>query len=112
METSDIPDCPICHNHLKFDKVSSLVEKAFPIPPGEYAQVAKEYKAIKWAGKAYFVRKEYFKEEIKPFPRSLLFLLGTSSVKQLLRSYSHGYALSQDLWLSKLSEKFPAGREN
>jgi hypothetical protein len=112
METSAIPDCPLCHNHLKVDKVSSLVEKAFPIPPGEYAQVAKEYKAIKWAGKAYYVKKEYFEVTNVSLPHSLLFLFGNSAIKQFVRSSSRLFVLTQDRWVSKLSEKYSPEREN
>jgi hypothetical protein len=112
MENSLLPDCPICNDHFKVEKVSLVVEKAFPIPLGDYAQIAKEYKAVKWADRAYYIRKEYFTEEIKPFPRSLLFLFGTSSIKQLVRSFSKQFILAQDRWVSKLSEKFPADREN
>src|SRR4051794_3752560 len=87
MPDQELPDCPYCQHHDRVEKVSALVERTFPVPPGDIATIQKEYRLVRWGGKSYYVNKRYFKREIPKVlkPHGLSFLIGkNSSTKQLL----------------------------
>lgn len=110
----ELPDCPYCHHHERVEKVSALVERAFPVPPGDFASIHKEYRLVKWGGKSYFVKNHYFVfKDSKPLKISglsalffLLFFAKNSSIIYLINAliksmspfqvYSRDFTQDQD----------------
>jgi hypothetical protein len=100
----ELPSCPICNHINNVQKVSIFVEKTFPLPSDNYIATLKDYKVVKWADKAFYVNKKYFKTKYKPISSSLLGLFANSSIEQLYKSISKSSSFQRENWVGEYTE--------
>lgn len=79
MENLPLPDCPLCENNARVEKVSALVERVFSFIPKE------KLTRVVWAGKSYYIKDSFIKRLPTPTGNTW-FLFGGPSLERLARN--------------------------
>ncbi len=96
-----VPPCPYCQNAAKAVPVSQLVAEAFPLPPGDYATIVRDYKPVSWAGSNYYLPRRFFiSNDMAP-------QVANFSLAGILKSLSAVQTLQHRYWLAHLEKLDP-----